>query len=60
MLHLESGKDRQENHRAVVLVGTVLLLLITACGDITSKETEAERVARIREQLLVDSAQDAQ
>ncbi|MBP5339772.1 MAG: L,D-transpeptidase family protein [Prevotella sp.] len=60
MLHLESGKDRQENHRAVVLVGIVLLLLITACGDITSKETEAERVARIREQLLVDSAQDAQ
>ena len=35
-------------------------MLASACGDLTPKETEAERVARLREQLLVDSAQDAQ
>ena len=35
-------------------------MLASACGDLTLKETEAERVARLREQLLVDSAQDAQ
>ena len=35
-------------------------MLASACGDLTLKETEAERVDRLREQLLVDSAQDAQ
>ena len=59
MLHTESGKNGSQGYSAIATVAIILLLLVTACTQQPPGETEEERVARERLQLLSDSARDA-
>lgn len=59
MLHTESRKDGSQGYGAIA-VAIIVLLLIAACIQQQPRETEEERVARERLQLLSDSAQDAE
>ena len=59
MLHTQSRKDGQKGHGAIAVATIIFLLLLAACTKGHLLETEAERVARERLQLLSDSAQDA-
>lgn len=57
MLHPENWKDSAKGYCAIASA-CITLLLFTACTELY-RETEAERVANRRMQLLIDSAQDA-
>jgi murein L,D-transpeptidase YcbB/YkuD len=60
MLHTESRENGKKGYGAIAVIAAVLILLAAGCTEILHQETEEERVARERLQLLSDSAQDAQ
>lgn len=61
MLHTQSRKDGEKNHGAIAAVIVIIgIFLAAACTNGHVAETEEERVARERLQLLSDSAQEAQ
>ena len=59
MLHSQSRKDGAKGHGAIAVIVIIGLFLAAACTNGHVGETEEERVARERLQLLNDSAQDA-
>lgn len=59
MLHTQSRKDGSQGHGAIAAAIVVIFLFVVACTQQQARETEEERVARVRLQLLSDSAQDA-
>ena len=61
MLHTQSRKDGEKNHGAIAAFIVIIgIFLAAACTNGHVAETEEERVARERLQLLSDSAQEAQ
>ena len=59
MLHTQSRKDGAQGNGAIAAIAILVLFLSAACTKGHLQETEEERVARERLQLLNDSAQDA-
>lgn len=59
MLHSESRKNRTKNHIALSFLTCALLFNITACKNDIFMSQE-DMAAKLRLQLLADSAQDAQ
>ena len=59
MLHTQSRKDGAQGNGAIAVAAIIVLFLSAACTKGLLQETEEERVARERLQLLNDSAQDA-
>ena len=59
MLHSQSRKDGAKGYGAIAVVTFIGLFLAAACTNVHVGETEEERVARERLQLLGDSAQEA-
>ena len=59
MLHTQSRQNGAQGHGAIAVATIIVLFLSAACTKGLLRETEEERVARERLQLLNDSAQDA-
>ena len=59
MLHTQSRKDGAKGHGAIAVIAIIVLFLSATCSKGPLQETEEERVARERLQLINDSAQDA-